>query len=179
MEWNPFTHGATTYDLAHLHNLEFDLVQPARKDKPERIYPITVEFSLHCFAKTTKAGDDPSLAYSDSRETRTFCFERYALSHQLPAIMRSLDARICRHTRHGNFVTIDLTLQSGEHVEYEVYFAPSKTTADGKKRIKLYVQSAYVRDEESADYRPRPVNSRKIKIHTIAHNTLHNKPIKN
>ena len=178
MKWTAFTYQGQTYDLSHLHDLEFDLVQPAAKGKPERSYSIKVEFSLHCFAKEKKAGDDPALAYSDNRETRTFCFDRYGLSHHLPAIMSSLDQRVCRHTGHGNFLTIDLVNQRGDTVEYEVYFQPSKTRSGGKTRIKLYVQSAYVRDENSLEYRPRPKKSRRISIHVIAHNTLHNKPIR-
>ena len=50
MKWKNFTYEDQEYDLSHLHNLEFEIKQPAKNDKPEKTYPVVVEFSLHCFS---------------------------------------------------------------------------------------------------------------------------------
>jgi hypothetical protein len=54
-------------------------VQEAKVDKPARCYKVDVIFSLHCFTRGIKDGEqpDPALCYSDDRETRVFDFLRY------------------------------------------------------------------------------------------------------
>lgn len=173
MRWNPFTHSGQEYDLSHLHPFSMEVLQPAQGDKPERIYGVDVIFSLHCFTRSVQEGDDETLAYSDNRETRTFCFDRYKYTQYLPAVIRKINERTCYQTGKGNFLTIEILTDENEQVEYEIYFEASKS---GKKpaRVNLYVQSAYVRDQ-GREYRK---TRRKIRFSIIAYNVLHNKPIK-
>ncbi len=78
--WKPFIYKGKTYSLQHLHPFEFEVIQEAKGNKPERKYPFNAAFSLHCFSKKITPNDNPELFYKDNRERRTFCFERYELS---------------------------------------------------------------------------------------------------
>ena len=120
--------------------------------KQEQKYRFVIEFGLHCFTRGPNTHHneelrhvDSALHYSDSRETRIFCFDRYALSSNLPKIAKSVDKRPCFHTGRGNFFVIELVSRSGEKREYEVYFQVSRARGG---LLRLFVESAYVRDEE-------------------------------
>ena len=173
MRWKSFKHAGREYDLSHLHPFSMDVVQPAQNEKPELRYSVDVLFSLHCFTRSSEAGDGAELAYSDNRETRTFCFERHKYSQYLPGIIRQINERVCYHTGKGNFLTIEIFTEDNRRIEYEVYFVVSKS---GKRppRLNLFVQSAYVRDQ-GREYRK---TTRKIRFSVVAFNTLNNKPIK-
>ena len=81
--WKPFTHIGETFELTHLHPEIWEFKQPAKGKNPARIYKIRIIYSLHCFT-IKQVGTSPSeLNYSDNRETREFCFERYQTSLQL------------------------------------------------------------------------------------------------
>ena len=143
---------------------EWEFIQPAKAENPQRAYPFVIEFSLHCFtrAPNTRLGEelrlvDSALQYSDSRETRIFSFDRYSLSFKLPDIAKSLGERPCFHAGRGNFlvpesVEVD---RSGGREEYEMYFRVSKT---GRNLLRLYVQTAYVREREP--HSPQPGRKR-------------------
>ena len=150
------------------------MVVPALDGKPEQVFPFLAEFSLHCFTRAIEAGDSPALEYKDNRETRTFSFDRYYLSHRLPLIIREIGNKQCSHTGKGNFFIVELIDHRGLPVEYEVYFDVSKKSKV-KGRMKLFVQSAYVRGAAGQAYRPNP---KRIRFHVIAHNTKMGRPIK-
>ncbi|NJO14298.1 MAG: hypothetical protein HC877_00690 [Thioploca sp.] len=87
LQWQVFK-----YQGIVLHPFEMIYIQPAKNDRPERVYYFCVAFSLPCF--TRKKGEqeivEPALLYSDSRETRVFdfiYFKRYELSKQLRNII--------------------------------------------------------------------------------------------
>jgi hypothetical protein len=176
MKWRSFAYQGTVYDLSHLHPFEWTYVLPAKGDKPERHYPFDVTFGLHTFTKgmADSATVEQALIYRDSREAREFDFDRYEFSKRLPDIARTLGTRKCRHTRHGNFYTIDLIDESGVKRSYEVYFAVSRS-GKRKGRLNLFIQSAY---ERTQHHGTRPKQKPPIGFHVIAHNTLNNKPIK-
>ncbi|MBL4751563.1 MAG: hypothetical protein JKX71_13450 [Amylibacter sp.] len=174
MKWKPFTHTGNQYDLSHLHPFKLDVTQPETTKVEEKIFQFKVIFSLHCFSKTTKEGDDPLLEYSDNRETRTFCFERYQLSFQLPAIIRDIHKKRCNHTGKGNFFIIELSDDDGNEIEYEIYFDIDMAKSR-EQPMTLYIQSAYVRDDESKAYRHK---TKKIGFYIIAYNKSIGKPIK-
>lgn len=154
-------------------------MQEAKNGKPERHYKFIVEFGLHCFTKGPnlhqgKSLDDfdKKLHYSDTRETRIFCFTRYELSKELPAIAQSINQNPCYNTGKGNFFTLKMVGVSGREEEYEVYF---KVSRERKGLLRLYVESAYTRD---ANYDSSQPAKRKINFFVIAHNIQANKPIK-
>ena len=173
--WRPFSYDGVAYDLAHLHPRRIEFVLRAKADLPERRYVVQLIFGLHCFTRSSEPGEavDPSLFYSDARETRVFCPRRYLLSKSLPAIVEGLSTRPCYHTERGNFFVVEAVDEQGVPQEYEVYFTASRSTQRGI--LNLYVQSAYVRDRAHKGNRPR---KKAIRLHVILHNTLTNKPIK-
>jgi len=158
--WKPFayenaaTHERTVYDLAHLHPLRMIFEQAAKQDKPARTYTVNVIFGLHCFTRglTKNETPDAALLYADARERRLFDFQRYELSKSLPDIVRSLPNRKCYHTGKSNFFSIEQIDNQGNIVEYEIYFQATRSSVKGI--LDLFVQSAYVRDDNYASSRP-------------------------
>ena len=170
MEWQAFVHENTNYYLSHLRSRTMVYEQPAKGGNPARKYEVEVEFSCHCFTRglPEEGPVDHKLLYSD--EKRIFDFQRYRLSKLLPGIVEELPNRACFHTdtRQDNFFSLDQ--QNGEET-YEIYFKADRV---GKGRLKLFVQSAYLRDKQHGS---RPKNY-KIGFFVILYNTLHQKPIK-
>jgi hypothetical protein len=165
--WKAFEHQGETHSLDHLHPMSWKLNQEAKGTNPQRIYNIEITFSMHAFTRSIDHSQiDESLHYSDKKETRHFCFERYELSKQLPAIIQSLDKGYVFHTGRQNFMRIDIA-----DAKYEIYFVVRRS-AKADFDLDIYIQSAYQRTYGNS---PR---AGKIKFYVVAHNTLHNKPIK-
>jgi hypothetical protein len=175
IKWKPFEFEGTVYDLTHLHPQRLSYRQAASDDKPERVYTVDVAFSLHCFTRGIKSGEQlhHSLFYADSRERRVFDFRRYALSRELPAIIEELHRRKCYHSGKGNFFVVELVTHEGERLNYEIYFEASRSSRKGV--LNLYVQSAYVRDEAHRGNRPK---KKPIGFTVILFNVLNNKKIR-
>jgi hypothetical protein len=172
--WRPFHHQGRVYDLSHLHPRTIVYQQPAKRDKPGRRYIVDVIFGLHCFTRRMEDGKVPQtgLIYSDNRESRVFDFRRFELSQLLPGIIECLPLRKCYHTGRSNFFSIEITQQDGRRVEYDIFFAVSRSSRKGV--LNLYVQSAYVRDPQYGANRPE---KRPIGFYVILFNTLNNRPI--
>jgi len=86
--------------------------------------------------------------------------------------MQELADRKCYHSGKGNFFTVEVFDEQEEKIEYDIFFEASKSEKRGT--IRLFVQSAYVRD---AKHRSRPALNR-IGFYVILFNTINNKPIK-
>lgn len=174
MKWHVFRHQGQDYDLSHVHPFDWEYTAPASAKRPERTYKIAVEFSMHTFTRGIAPGEEvePDLLYQDSRETRAFDFIRYVLSSQLPGIVQQLGERICYHTHHGTFFTIEIIDPEGVAQDYEVYFKLSRSSRKGW--LNLYVQSAYLRDPEYDTAQPK---KRKIGFQVIAYNITVGKAI--
>lgn len=174
--WEPFRLADVVHDLSHLHPRRLTLTFAARDGKPAQHYIVDVIFGLHCFTRAVnpEAGDaEEALRYRDKRETRIFCHRRYALSFKLPEVVGSLPLRPCYHTGRGNFLLLEWVDESGERQEYEIYITVTRSRERGA--LRLYVQSAYVRDRTHIGSRPR---RRVLKTRVLLHNTLHGKPIR-
>jgi hypothetical protein len=168
MRWQVFCHGNDTFNLSHLE--QFDHVFEVAAGVS---YSITIRFSHHCFTEHTKPTDDPALLLTVGSDQRTFDFERWRLSHYLPEIIKTLEQRYISHTNHQSFFTVELIEDAGQMQDYEVYF---DVTKDSKtKRLYLTVKSAYTRDTNRKNERPK---SRKIRLLVILRNIQHNKPIR-
>lgn len=168
MKWKSFTHEAIEYDLEHIHPFEFEFTAPAAARRPERIYKLQVLFSMHTFTRGLKQDEYvPDLLYRDNREVRAFDFLRYELSKKLPDIVKQLGERRCYHTNHGNFFTIELVDENDQQNDYEVYFKLSR--ANRKGWLNLFIESAYVRDDEHHSTQPK---KRKIRFQVIAYNVM-------
>jgi hypothetical protein len=167
IKWNPFSHGSKNYELTHLWPEIWVYTQEAKGDKLAIVYNIQIIYSLHCFTKKKELDADATLDYSDTRETRTFCFDRYDYSFLLPEILRRLEKGYVYHTGKKNFMRID----KDENEEYEVFFVVNKSKLAGID-IQLYINSAYLRT------RGKSPKAGKIKFSVVAFNTMNNKPIK-
>jgi hypothetical protein len=175
MRWKPFQFRGKVLDLAHLHPRSLTYQQPAKGNAPARVYRVDVIFGLHCFTRgrDQEAPQEKALLYGDDRETRVFDFVRYELSKRLPEIIEDLPQRKCYHTGKGNFFSVEIVSGDGSVVEYDVFFAASRSSTKGK--INLFVQSAYVRDAEYLSNRP---DRKPIGFYVILFNTLNNKAIR-
>lgn len=163
-----------TYDLTHLNTFLHEFEQQALKDKPAQKYLVAIRFSHHCFTEGKKPTDDPLLEFADispKRDHRTFDVVRWELSKRLPEIVMGLMERHIAHTNHNGFFTIEVVLDSGAQVDYEVYFEVARV----KGKLNLTVTSAFPRDPDRIGARPQ---GSKIRFSTILYNVLHNKPIK-
>lgn len=175
IHWKPFIFDGTTYDLTHLYPKRLVYRQEAKGGKPERVYEVDVIFSIHCFTRGIKPGENPdqNLLYADTRESRVFDFQRYHLSKALPAIVEDLHRKKCHHSGKGNFFVVEIVNQEGVRLNYEIYFDASRSSK--KEVVNLYVQSAYVRDEAHRGNAPK---KKPIGFSIILFNILNNKPIR-
>lgn len=173
MKWHPFTLSGVVYELSHLHDYTLSFTQPAKGESPERVYEVDVEFGLHCFTSGIEPGEaiDPTLRYCDSRECRHFDVLRYDLSKQLPAIVADLYRKKCFHSGKGNFFLVEMVDAHGTIEQYEIYFALSMVSG-GKGRLKLFVQSAYVRTQGKQPHK-KPIG-----FYILLYNTKEGRPIR-
>ena len=152
---------------------------PEKEGRQVLEYKFNVIYSAHCFTRDPLPEEkiDKALWYEWSvekgTEKRLFCFDRYNHSVYLPDIIRSLGDRVCWHTHHGNFFTIELLDKDNNKVEYEVYFDVVRTTRRGW--LNLIIQSAYARTD---DYQTSQPNKRRIRFEVVAHKRLIKKTIK-
>lgn len=176
INWKEFELEGVRYDLSHLHPYKVNFEQPAKDGKPAKNYEVAIEFSMHCFTRGHKSGEDDllsgPLAYADSRETRIFDFRRYECSKKLREIIEQLPKTPCYHTNHGTFFTIRMVDDSGKQEPYEVYFT-ALLPKNKPLQLKIYVQSAYIKD----GYRD-PKGKKKVGFFVILNNTLQRKAIK-
>lgn len=177
--WSDFIYQGESYSLAHLTSFEHEFIQQAKGDNKEVRYDFIIEFGLHCFTKGPNknknealASFDQKLIYEDTREKRIFCFERHEMSKLLPEISKTVAKRKCYHTGKGNFFTIEIKGDEGNTKDYEVYFQVTKASSN---KLKLYVESAYIRDPDYASSQP---SKKKINFFVIAHNRQTGKAIK-
>lgn len=161
-----------TYDLSHLHPLCLNFIQPAKGVDLEKSYAVSVTFSLHCFTEK----HNPNLIglnYASKKEIRSFSFQRYQLSLQLPSIIQKLASNKCLHSGKGNFFVIQIVDNNGVKQNYEVYFEVNKSKTE-KMSLDLIVQSAYIRDKNHNNV---PKN-KPIGFFVILNNRLTGKVIK-
>lgn len=166
--------GQTSHDISHLEPFTFTVSRPADDKGGGWSIDVHATFSWHCYTRTPDASEQVH-RLRNGKETRTFCPERYGYSKLLPGIVAGLSERKVLQTGKSNFVTIELVDRNGTHVDYEVYFSVRK---DGKKRpLRLYVESAYVRDPSNAANRPKP-RRQAIRFRVVVHNVQTGKAIK-
>jgi hypothetical protein len=171
LAWEQHIMDGLEYALNHLHPHEWEVTIPAKDGKPARCLQIMVSYSLHCFTRRPKDGEEiPDAAwYSDSRESRVFDVVRWELSKYLPDIITTLEQRRCLHTGREEFVTVEM-LHEGRHFDYAVFFTVTKARKSGAD-LNLFVNSAHERVEAIKYKKP-------IRFHVILLNRHLGKPIK-
>ena len=176
MKWNAFRSGNQLYNLEHLDPFDWIFEIPGEKGRPSEKYKFHVLFSNHVFTSKPESGNaDPDMFYeSPDRSKREFDLERYELSKGLRSYIESMGERTCSHTSHSNFLRIEFVDdRNGKRREYEIYFNVSKSEPRGW--LRMLIESAYVRDENRMQSRPK---TRNIKLRVIARNVLRGKQIK-
>ncbi len=139
---------------------------------------VVVLFTCHCFAHSMKwdgraFAEIPSEEIFDNGiERRVLDKERYELSRKfLPRLVKELDRRQIRFAGAGAtnfFVAEDLAPELGSYV----VFFKVKRDRRRKKRMLLYVQSAYRLDRVTK----RLTNARKIRFRKLLRSTFLDKP---
>jgi hypothetical protein len=125
---------------------------------------VNVEYSSHCVSRGPKQNQEidfhaigvERMVIDHRRVRREFKECRHHLSFLLPGIISTFRDRKCFFTGRENFLTLELgEILPGypKDTKYEVYFNVRK--GDGNNVLKLYVESAYVRDLDADN---APVN---------------------
>lgn len=175
----------SSWSLLHLRPISHQLEIPGLADQGMGEVTLAVEYSSHCVSYGPKQGTELDFDHMghdhlliDHRGIRrAFCPGRHKLSVQLPLIIASLPGRQCLFTGHSNWLTIEGN-QFGypEGSRYEVYF---NLRRDSPRTLKLYVESAYVRDPSHPSNRPTALKRHeKIKGWLLMLKKLRNEPIR-
>ncbi len=161
--WNAHTIDGVVYDLGHLHPYLWDHVIPGNGDKPELKLKLNVTFGLHCFARDKLPNERvvDEHWYSDSREKRVFCLQRWELSKQLPGIIATLQERRCMHTGREEFVTLEVVYE-GRTFDYAVFFTVTKARKAEGVHLNLFVNSAHERYDPLRYKKPIKFNFRAL-----------------
>jgi hypothetical protein len=130
-----------------------------------------VQFSTHCFSDRYDPGRHPeNIVVVDERgQMRCFDRDRYELSKGLEALIRSLPGSKIYQTPESNFAII--TAQDGR--EYRVFF---NVRRDAKKKVRLYVESAYPPDAERLQVVPA-TNFQKVRFVALIDKVLSNEKL--
>jgi hypothetical protein len=163
MRWQPYVSpSGKAYPVNHLHPFRIILFLPASSGSDDIELDLEVGFSMHTFTRGRCAADSSVSIYADARECRTFDEERYALSHRLPDLVRSLTSRKCYHARNQNYLSVDGISTPEVTSDYRVFFVlrrSRKDSASQRSCVRLIVQSAYATPPSSRG-KERPIRFR-------------------
>jgi hypothetical protein len=143
------------YALVHLDPFTFAVAS----DKVPRPLLVNVRFTSHCytdaFDATRHPADEPAIM--DGVRRRAFAPVRYALSHRLPALIRSLAdprAKVRETSARRNWMYSAVVDIPAEGTRYAVFFELRRTPAERRRLsdLELVVESAYPMDPA----RPEP-----------------------
>ncbi|MFP5196418.1 hypothetical protein PQ786_13775 [Alcaligenes faecalis] len=146
MRWKPHRDkDGNAFSLSHLHPLRYEVVLPASANLPEVHVNVHIGFGMHCFTRKIEEDDEPTSSYSDNRESRTFCHERYHFSMHLPEIAKTLATRQLGFAKDENYVTIDVNDIGDTTVRYAVFLnVKAWKKGEEKNSVLVVIQSAYV-----------------------------------
>ena len=175
--------GGQSHDVTHLQDATYPFTIPATPQHPETSFETLVQYSSHCVSWGPKGEAIDFDTHGHDRRVidergihRCFCDRRYALSHNLPGIMSSLPDRACFFTSRDNWLTVEIMTPGGQREEYEVFF---NVTRQSSNMLRIYVESAYVRDSEYAGLRPNKMEKRdKVRGKTLLTKKLRREPIR-
>lgn len=129
--------------FAHLEPFSFSCPALAGK-KPDPLV-INVKFSNHVFTEKFETGKhDDALKVMDHKAPRAFSQERYALSHNLPEMLRALpEIKVFQTATRRNYMTFRKIVEvENEEADYELFFMMKKKKQKGS-HLELFVESAY------------------------------------
>jgi hypothetical protein len=140
--WSELIIEGKAIDLSHLEPFQFVVVPIGSQGDAT----ISVRFHDHCFSESFDPEKHSSAIRTNQASTsemRAFSMQRYELSKLLSDIVRQMDGQKIASTREGNMVKV--TLQNGR--TYPVFFTMRRA---GRRRVELFVVSAYVWNKPSA-----------------------------
>lgn len=189
MEWHDIKQdgyieiGSKRVALTHLKDCVYGYKIDATNNYLEINFSILVQYSSHCVSWGSKHGQaiDFNLHGEDRRiidehgRERCFCDNRYRWSHNLPGVFSSLNDQKCFFTGKENWLVIKILDENGNEEEYEIFFNLRK---QGNRMLRIYVESAYIRDENNQSRRPVNFKQRdKIRARVLFANTLRGRPV--
>jgi hypothetical protein len=166
--WWPHIHPGGSHSLAHLHPFRFSIELPKSQHYPARAVEIRVGFSCHTFTRTIEPSDAAEHLYATPRETRTFCPERYQLSHLLQDIVRELPERKCYYANQDNYFVIETHELLATDQEYRVFFDVRPVGVPDA--VLLFVQSAYVANKSKGG--PHGITRKKVGFRVLVSHAL-------
>jgi hypothetical protein len=153
IQWQDHTPRAgECYSLKHLHPFELMHEMPALNNLSAVAVRIFVAFGLHAFTRDVEAQDRVEDRYSDNRETRCFCHERYKHSFRLPTIVREIPT--CRKlyfSRSFTGLVNYATFETAEGKTYAVYFDVMLYRKRGPNTVLMTIKSAYEHSDAKRD----------------------------
>lgn len=159
--------GPEVFACDHLAPFSFSFETPIRKAGVH----CYVQFSTHCFSDKYDPERHPeNVVVLDERgQIRCFDRDRYELSKGLKALIEGLPGSKVYQTPESNFAII--TMQDGR--EYRVFF---NVRRDSKKKIRLYVESAYPPDAEKFQVAPA-TSYQKVRFVALVDKVLSNEKL--
>ncbi|WP_369600456.1 hypothetical protein AAIA72_11460 [Hahella sp. SMD15-11] len=173
----------TRYDLSHLQDAWYDFVIEASGRYAELKGTLLVQYSSHCVSWGPKRGEridfniqgEQRRIIDDKGVHRCFCNRRYQLSAHLPHIFETFADRWCLFTGYENWLTIEVLGPAGEPQEYEVYF---RVTKQSRSLLRIYVESAYVRDKGYGDQKHTKHRRDKVRAKVLLAKKLRGEPVR-
>lgn len=173
--WSPYVSATgEVFSLAHLNPRRFTLDYAARGALPAVAVEIRVGFMSHTFARKCAEGEAPHPHYSRApHDCRTFCPQRYALSHELPRIVESFGERRCyeSNTEHGNHFVIEGLAGLPMGVEYWIFLQVDRIAPEVAR---VRIRSAYAGDKAKP---PRSRSSKSMRFRELVARTLWPRPL--
>ncbi len=166
MKWGKKIIGGRVYDLAHLDPFILP-VTPKALGSPT--FNVRVSIGCHVFTDKWDPSYTPDLKFTDGLEERCFSTDRYALSQNLPIILKQASSGKAHFTNIPNTFVVSQNLP-GLTGPYAVFFKVTKADSS-KLDARLIVVSAYEKPS-------LPNRLKAITFATLVSNTVSGKPIK-
>lgn len=142
----PLLIGGVPHDLGHLDPVRLEV----SSEKLGRLVSAWCRFTTHTFTRAYQAGDPGPPILDEGRRPRTFCPDRYALSHHLPTAVGLLAQPRCyvwETASERNWLhRAELQISDGQGTSYQVFFSLKRAAAGADFDLELTVESAYAFD---------------------------------
>jgi len=172
------------YDIFHLQKRRYRLVLKKTSKRPELRCTYSASYTSHCVSRGSRQGEVPGRNIPGNDPWITDekgidrCFDplRWTFSHFLPRILETLPIRQCVRVSRRLWLTTEKVEIEGEIREYEIYFKINKLD---KRTLRIRVVSAYVRDPNFGETKPKiPKPRRQLRGETLLAKTLRGEPIR-
>lgn len=141
--WPAFAYQGRHYDLSHLDEHQFEVTDSAGVTRR-----IAVTYSDHCFTRSPKPNDDPTIAYQYSdRRPGHFCFVRYQLSLGLRDHLVALASGKVWTVEGDNFAAFPVVTLREQAALYGIMFSLDRVSGL-PVHLHMRIKSAYLVDQK-------------------------------